>query len=134
MDLTVLGNVGPYPLKGQATSGYLLQTKNKNVVLDMGSGVFSNLCKRLAPNSVNAIIISHTHFDHISDLGVFCYYLQFNSDKSAPKIKLYVPELQNPIINAQLYNTILSLRKGLITIIALHEINVIYHFPLLSTT
>lgn len=95
MKLTVLGNCGPYPSKGGATSGYLLSVDDKNYLLDMGSGVFSNLVKYIKPENLSAIIISHLHFDHISDLGVLSYYLA--TVKLENKIKLYLPDT-NPFI------------------------------------
>lgn len=76
MKLTVLGNEGPFPSAGGATSGYLLQTKENLICLDMGSGAFSRLRAFIDPLAVSAVILSHLHFDHCSDLGVFNYYLE----------------------------------------------------------
>lgn len=95
MKLTVLGNNGPYPAIGGATSGYLLNIKDKVCLLDCGSGVFSNLIKHVLPENLSAIFISHLHFDHISDLGVLSYYLSTRPNKT--KIKLYLPDT-NPYI------------------------------------
>lgn len=90
MRLTVLGNNGPFPAVNGATSSYLLNLDDGvKVVLDMGSGAFSNLLKNDNPSSVDAVIISHLHYDHISDLGIYCYYLQ---SKSGRKPLLYFPE------------------------------------------
>ena len=49
MKLTVLGNNGPYPSKGGATSGYLLEFDDRLFLLDCGSGVFSNLLRHVQP-------------------------------------------------------------------------------------
>lgn len=90
MKLTILGNNGPYPAKDGATSSYLLNLENgKKIVLDMGSGAFSNLLRACEPALVDAVIISHLHYDHVSDLGVFSYYLQSHKKE---KIQLYFPE------------------------------------------
>lgn len=90
MKLTILGNNGPYPAKDGATSSYLLNLKNdKKIILDMGSGAFSNLLSACEPALIDAVIISHLHYDHISDLGVFSYYVQSHKSK---KIRLYFPE------------------------------------------
>jgi ribonuclease BN (tRNA processing enzyme) len=94
MHLTILGNNGPYPQVGGATSGYLLEISGKKLLLDCGSGVFSNLLKEVKIAELSAIIISHLHFDHISDLGVLSYYINANLSK---KIKLYLPDT-NPYI------------------------------------
>ena len=94
MKLTILGNNGPYPSIGGATSGYLLNVNNKNFVLDFGSGVLANLQKHIDISNIDAIVLSHVHFDHISDLGVLAYYCQVNKIK---KIKLYTPQINDYI-------------------------------------
>lgn len=89
MRLTILGNNGPYPDIDGATSGYLLEIGCKKLLLDCGSGVFSNLIKYSQVKDLSAIIISHLHFDHVSDLGVLSYYINANLGK---KIKLFLPD------------------------------------------
>ena len=41
MKLTVLGKFGPFAPNGGATSGYLLQSEQASVLLDVGSGVLA---------------------------------------------------------------------------------------------
>ena len=48
MKLTVLGKYGPYPPVGGATSGYLLQSKNQNVLLDLGAGTLARLQEKVS--------------------------------------------------------------------------------------
>ena len=102
MKITVLGCNGLYPADGINTSGYLLSTENFNMVFDMGSGVFSALKKIIAPESVNAIFISHLHFDHVSDLGVYNYYLESKAKKGefSGKIKLLVKNDESAVYRA----------------------------------
>ena len=96
--LTVLGNNGPYPAKGGACSGYLLQYDGTKILLDLGSGSLANLTSVLSAEleSIDAIILTHLHSDHISDLSVFRYAI-FRSGNSvgagvaALKIPLYCP-------------------------------------------
>ena len=47
MDLTVLGNSGPYPAAGSGTSGYLLHTELADILLDCGSGTVRELFRFL---------------------------------------------------------------------------------------
>lgn len=99
MKLTVLGKYGPYPAVGGATSGYLLETEKTSFVLDMGSGVFSRLEDKIAPEKVDCVIISHFHADHCADLPIFGYYLQ-KLDKAGKingKIKLFCPKSDREI-------------------------------------
>ncbi|NLJ33922.1 MAG: MBL fold metallo-hydrolase [Firmicutes bacterium] len=76
MQLVVLGTNGPYPGAGQACSGYLLRSNKTRILLDCGSGVLSRLqcCEDL--NLLSAVVLSHLHYDHISDL----YVLRFAID------------------------------------------------------
>lgn len=76
MKLTVLGKYGPFPKNGGATSSYLLQVANKNILLDVGAGAFSRLLHYIKPEDIDVIILSHFHFDHTSDIGVLIYYFQ----------------------------------------------------------
>ena len=101
-NLTVLGKLGAYPIKGGATSGYLISFNGNNVLADIGSGVFSRLNAIINPSELKAVILSHLHFDHISDLGVLNYYLQLNGNK---KLKVYCP-FKNAAINFSIYSNL----------------------------
>lgn len=74
--LTVLGTNGLYPDKINPTTGYLVRTDKTSVLVDVGSGVFNNLSAIMPPENLDAVIITHYHFDHVSDIGVLSYYLQ----------------------------------------------------------
>lgn len=80
MKLTILGNNGPYPSIGGACSGYLLSSDSgkTKVLLDCGTGVLANLSKHTCVDQLNAVILSHLHFDHMSDMLPMQYALQFN--------------------------------------------------------
>lgn len=68
MELRVLGCWAPYPAPGGAMSGYLVQHGKTSILLDGGSGVASRLQQYLPIESLRAVIISHLHEDHISDI------------------------------------------------------------------
>lgn len=77
LTLTVLGSSGSYPGPGRACSGYLVQGGGKNVWLDAGSGTMANLQKHIELADLDAVIVSHEHPDHRSDidgLQVACAY------------------------------------------------------------
>ncbi len=76
MQLTVLGCNGLYPSNGNNTSGYLLEINDLSILLDVGSGVFASLKKIVAPEKIDVIFLSHLHHDHVSDIGVYNYYLE----------------------------------------------------------
>ncbi|WP_071396020.1 MBL fold metallo-hydrolase [Bacillus tuaregi] len=70
MDLTIIGPWGGYPKVNEASSGYLLDHDGYTVLLDCGSGVLSKLQSLVQPESLDAVMISHYHPDHIADIGV----------------------------------------------------------------
>ena len=76
MKLTVLGNNGPYPAAGSACSGYLLQSGAANILIDCGNGVLSNIQKIISLDELDAVILTHLHSDHISDMYVLKYAIQ----------------------------------------------------------
>ncbi len=68
MQLTVLGCDGSWPGPGGACSSYLLQTPTAAVLVDMGTGSLANLQQHMAPRDLDAVILSHEHPDHCSDI------------------------------------------------------------------
>ena len=96
--LTVLGNNGPFPAKGGACSGYLLQYEDTSVLLDFGSGSMANLASVLSYDleDIDAIILTHLHADHISDISVLRYAVfrtnnATDRDGRELRIPLYCP-------------------------------------------
>ncbi len=78
MKLTILGYSGGFPAPGGATSGYLLEIGPRRILLDCGSGVLSNLFKLVPIDKLDAIILTHLHYDHISDMQVLKYAIDLS--------------------------------------------------------
>ncbi len=91
MRLTILGNNGPYPAPGGACSGYLLESDSgeTTILLDCGTGVLSRLVNYTDLDRIDAVILSHLHYDHMSDMLPMHYALQFNPRKKA--LDVYAP-------------------------------------------
>lgn len=90
MKITVIGFYGGYPYNGQATSSYLVQSDDFNLLLDCGSGALIQLEKVLDPLQLDAVILSHYHADHIADVGVLQHYWQLNPGiKKEPLLPIY---------------------------------------------
>lgn len=91
MRLTVLGNNGPYPIPGGACSGYLLESDSGNttILLDCGTGVLARLEQCIPLDQLDAVVLSHLHYDHMSDMLPMHYALQFNPRKKP--LNVYAP-------------------------------------------
>ncbi len=88
MNLTVLGKYGPFALNG-STSGYLIESENNYIMLDIGSGTLKKLLSKIDINSLKFLVLSHLHFDHISDLGILSYAVSFLKKDKKLKVYLY---------------------------------------------
>lgn len=66
--LTVLGCDGSWPGPGGASSGYVVEAGDTAILLDAGSGTFSQLQKWGDPGRLAAVILTHAHPDHWTDL------------------------------------------------------------------
>lgn len=88
--VTVLGNSGSYPGPASACSGYLLRGEGANVWLDAGPGTMANLQGHIGLDAVDAVVLSHQHPDHWSDMEGFfiaCRYVQ-----SRRNVPVYAPD------------------------------------------
>lgn len=68
LSVTVLGCSGSYPGPGESCSGYLVRGAGTTVWLDAGSGTLANLQRHVGLADVDAIVLSHEHPDHWSDI------------------------------------------------------------------
>ncbi len=67
MQLDVLGSSGTYPAPDRPASGYLVSNLSTHVLCDAGFGVFPELLRRLSPEELDAVVLSHRHPDHCAD-------------------------------------------------------------------
>lgn len=91
MRLTILGNNGPYPAAGQACSGYLIESDSgkTTILLECGTGVLSRIPQYTTLDRIDAVVLSHLHYDHMSDMLPMHYALQFNPRKRP--LNVYAP-------------------------------------------
>jgi ribonuclease BN (tRNA processing enzyme) len=75
--LVVLGCSGGYPGPGRACSGYLLETASARLWIDAGSGTFAELQRHCSPEDVSAIVVTHLHADHWTDLPLAVHTIGF---------------------------------------------------------
>ena len=103
MKLSILGNYGPYPAPGGACSGYLLESASARVLIECGTGVLAELQSHAALAQLDAIILSHLHYDHMSDLLPMQYALQFNPREPICLIAPETPANIHALLDAPAY-------------------------------
>ena len=89
MNLTVLGCSGSYPGPAMACSGYLVRTDTTTIWLDAGSGTMANLQRHVAIADVDAVVLTHGHVDHWSDVRSFAVAAQYYLKR--PAVPVYGP-------------------------------------------
>ena len=88
--LTILGTDGSYPGPGGACSGYLLRVGGFATWMDAGPGTMANLQLHVPLGKLDAVVISHAHPDHWSDLeGLYVAMRYFVGRRGLP---IYAPE------------------------------------------
>lgn len=88
MRLHVVGSSGTYPAPGRPASGYLIEQGTTRVWCDAGPGTFTAL--PVDADLIDAIVVSHQHPDHCSDLATAFHAWTYRPDprKGVP---LYAP-------------------------------------------
>ena len=89
--LTVLGGSAAGVGTGQGCSGYLVQSETTNVVLDLGPGTLLELRKHTDFRTLDGILISHFHVDHILDLFALRFALAYNPERPPKPVPLWLP-------------------------------------------
>jgi ribonuclease BN (tRNA processing enzyme) len=70
--LTVVGCGPAWGNPGEPCSSYLVEAGGARILLDCGPGAFTTLLA-LDPRPLDAVVLSHLHFDHCADLVPFGY-------------------------------------------------------------
>jgi ribonuclease BN (tRNA processing enzyme) len=91
MRLTVLGCAGSFPSAEAPCSAYLIEAEDFRLLLDFGSGSLSMLQRFSGLYTVDAIILSHLHGDHIFDASSYVVARRYAPTGSLPVLPLYAP-------------------------------------------
>jgi ribonuclease BN (tRNA processing enzyme) len=87
--VTVLGCSGSYPGRDNACSGYLVRCADTTIWMDCGSGTMANLQRHADLDDVDAVVVTHEHSDHWSDLESFHVWAKYGPGKRG--IAVYSP-------------------------------------------
>jgi ribonuclease BN (tRNA processing enzyme) len=88
--LTILGSAGGAPTRTNPASGYLVRSGSSSYWLDAGTGTFMELARHVDPGLLTAVVLSHIHVDHSSDLYGLYGYLAFGASGIVP-VSVLVP-------------------------------------------
>lgn len=91
MKLTVLGCAGSFPAPDAACSAYLVEADGFRLLLDFGTGSLSGLQRYATLTSVDAILLTHLHADHVLDAAGYVVVRRYAPDGPYPAIPLYAP-------------------------------------------
>ncbi len=89
MRLTVVGSSPSWPNPGEACSAYLVETEHGSILLDCGNGSLGRF-RLLRDTGPDAIVLSHLHPDHISDLWSVMFGITYGTLGWASTV-LYAP-------------------------------------------
>jgi len=90
--LTVVGCAAAWGRGAEAASScYLVEAGDTAIVLDLGQGAFARLATLRRPESLAAILVSHSHADHCVDLVPLRHYLRYEARATAGTVALHAP-------------------------------------------
>jgi ribonuclease BN (tRNA processing enzyme) len=89
LSLIVLGCDGSWVGPGGAGSGYLVISGATALMLDAGPGTFANLQRHVDPASIDAVVLSHHHPDHWTDLHALSVHAHYALGRRG--IPVYAP-------------------------------------------
>lgn len=86
LSLTVLGCDGSFPGPAGACSGYLLRSAQTNVWIDAGSGTMANLQRHIGLEEIDAVVLTHQHPDHWTDLEGLAIAFRWSLMRDGPVV------------------------------------------------
>ena len=105
MKATVLGWCGGFPRSGEATCSILVETSEGSILIDCGSGSLSKYFGKSDVDKLNALLISHLHYDHMADLGCIQYAINhaLRVEMRKTKLPVYAPKTPEEMWNVIQY-------------------------------
>ena len=100
MRLTVLGCAGSFPGPDSACSAYLVEADGFRLMLDFGTGSLSALQRYASLTSIDAILLSHLHLDHMNDACLYVVVRRYAPDGPYPVLPVYGPSGVNARLSA----------------------------------
>ncbi|MGH3712894.1 MAG: MBL fold metallo-hydrolase [Micromonosporaceae bacterium] len=92
MKLTVVGCAGSFPGPESPCSAYLVEADGFRLLVDFGTGALGALQRYADMHSIDAVLLTHLHADHILDACSYVVARRYAPDVSYSPIPLYGPE------------------------------------------
>lgn len=89
MRVHVIGSSGTFPAHGRPASGYVVRQGGTRVWCDTGPGTFVAL--PVDPDMIDAVVVSHQHPDHCSDLTAAFHAWTYRPEPRG-SVPLYAPQ------------------------------------------
>jgi ribonuclease BN (tRNA processing enzyme) len=89
--VTVLGGSAASVGTGQGCSGLLVAGSGTHLVLDLGPDTLLELRKHADFRSLDGIVLSHLHTDHVLDIFALRFALAYNPVRPKRKTRLWLP-------------------------------------------
>jgi ribonuclease BN (tRNA processing enzyme) len=89
--VTVLGSSGMFATVERACAGYLVEIDGKRLWLDAGAGTWRHLLQHLNYPSLDGILLTHRHPDHVSDVFQCGNARWLGGPEPLPPIPLWAP-------------------------------------------
>lgn len=91
MRLTVLGGSSASPNTGAGCAGILVETPSTRLVLDLGPGTLAELRRHADFRTLDGVVISHMHLDHVLDLLALRHALTYNPVPAPAPVPVWLP-------------------------------------------
>lgn len=91
MRLTVVGCAGSFPGPEAPCSAYLVEADGFRLLVDFGTGSLGALQRYADMNSLDAVMLSHLHADHILDACSYVVARRYAPGAPLPRIPVYGP-------------------------------------------
>lgn len=92
MKLTVVGCAGSFPGPESPCSAYLVEADGFRLLMDFGTGALGALQRYADMHSIDAVLLSHLHADHILDACSYVVARRYAPQAPLPPIPVYGPE------------------------------------------
>jgi ribonuclease BN (tRNA processing enzyme) len=100
MELTVLGSGCARASTERGQAGYVVRSGETQVAIDFGSGTLGRTVRAgLRPEHSAALLVTHVHPDHITDLVAVLFEIKYQSSSRREPLVVYGPPAFTPVFD-----------------------------------